>query len=62
MACNPFERLFRILITPEYLPAMKRRRSSDPQGKEVYLTLPVHCSHFIVKQIVILLRKKRKDL
>jgi len=32
MACSPFERLFRILVTPEYLPAMKRRRSSDPQG------------------------------
>eukprot|EP00794_Sanderia_malayensis_P006098 gene6098-6802_t len=32
IACKPFERLFRILITPEYLPAMKRRRSSDPQG------------------------------
>jgi E3 ubiquitin-protein ligase HUWE1 len=32
VSCKPFERLFRILISPEYLPAMKRRRSSDPQG------------------------------
>ena len=30
--CKPFERLFQILISPEYLPAMKRKRSSDPQG------------------------------
>ena len=30
--CKPFERLFQILVSPEYLPAMKRRRSSDPQG------------------------------
>ena len=37
IACKPFERLFRILITPEYLPAMKRRRSSDPQGIVLYL-------------------------
>ncbi|XP_065656940.1 E3 ubiquitin-protein ligase HUWE1 isoform X2 [Hydra vulgaris] len=32
VSCAPFEKLFRILVIPEYLPAMKRRRSADPQG------------------------------
>ncbi|KAG8199864.1 hypothetical protein JTE90_015857 [Oedothorax gibbosus] len=32
VACKPFEKLFRVLISPEYLPAMRRRRSADPIG------------------------------
>lgn len=31
--CQPFERLFKVLLSPDYLPAMRRRRSSDPLGK-----------------------------
>uniref|UniRef100_A0AAX7V5M1 HECT-type E3 ubiquitin transferase n=1 Tax=Astatotilapia calliptera TaxID=8154 RepID=A0AAX7V5M1_ASTCA len=30
--CQPFERLFKVLLSPDYLPAMRRRRSSDPLG------------------------------
>ncbi|KAL5013532.1 hypothetical protein ScPMuIL_007802 [Solemya velum] len=30
--CNPFDRLFKVLLSPDYLPAMRRRRSSDPFG------------------------------
>lgn len=29
---HPFERLFKVLISPAYLSAMRRRRSADPQG------------------------------
>lgn len=29
---NPFERLFRVLLMPQYLSAMRPRRSSDPAG------------------------------
>lgn len=29
---NPFEKLFRVLTSPVYLSAMRRRRSSDPMG------------------------------
>lgn len=29
---SPFEKLFRVLISPVYLSAMRRRRSSDPMG------------------------------
>ncbi|XP_067140217.1 E3 ubiquitin-protein ligase HUWE1 isoform X2 [Centruroides vittatus] len=32
VACKPFERLFKVLLSPDYLPAMRRRRSSDPVG------------------------------
>lgn len=32
VSCKPFEKLFRVLVSPEYLPAMRRRRSSDPIG------------------------------
>lgn len=32
VACKPFEKLFRVLVSPEYLPAMRRRRSADPIG------------------------------
>lgn len=28
--CKPFEKLFNILLSPNYLPAMRRRRSSEP--------------------------------
>lgn len=31
-ACKPFEKVFKVLISPEYLPAMRRRRSADPMG------------------------------
>lgn len=30
--CKPFERLFKVLVSPHYLSAMRRRRSSDPLG------------------------------
>ncbi|XP_064606987.1 E3 ubiquitin-protein ligase HUWE1-like isoform X3 [Liolophura sinensis] len=30
--CRPFDRLFKVLLSPDYLPAMRRRRSSDPLG------------------------------
>uniref|UniRef100_H2YZN3 Uncharacterized protein n=1 Tax=Ciona savignyi TaxID=51511 RepID=H2YZN3_CIOSA len=30
--CNPFNRLFHVMLSPEYLLAMRRRRSSDPLG------------------------------
>jgi E3 ubiquitin-protein ligase HUWE1 len=29
---QPFKKLFRILISPEYLPAMRRRRTAEPMG------------------------------
>lgn len=32
VACKPFERIFKVLLSPDYLPAMRRRRSSDPMG------------------------------
>lgn len=32
IALNPFDKLFRMLVSSEYLPAMRRRRSSDPMG------------------------------
>lgn len=32
VSCKPFERLFKVLLSPDYLPAMRRRRSSDPVG------------------------------
>ena len=30
--CKPFERLFKVLLSPDYLPAMRRRRSADLAG------------------------------
>ncbi|XP_076109103.1 E3 ubiquitin-protein ligase HUWE1-like isoform X2 [Mytilus galloprovincialis] len=30
--CKPFDRLFKVLLSPDYLPAMRRRRSSDHFG------------------------------
>lgn len=30
--CKPFERLFKVLLSPNYLSAMRKRRSSDPLG------------------------------
>ncbi|KDR00542.1 E3 ubiquitin-protein ligase HUWE1 [Zootermopsis nevadensis] len=30
--CSPFNRLFKVLLSPVYLAAMRRRRSSDPMG------------------------------
>lgn len=33
MDCNPFEKLFKVLLSTKYLNAMRRRRnSSDPAG------------------------------
>lgn len=32
VACKPFERIFKVLLSADYLPAMRRRRSSDPMG------------------------------
>jgi len=32
VACKPFERLFKVLLSSDYLPAMRRRRSADPLG------------------------------
>jgi len=29
---NPFQRIFKILLSPEYLPAMRRRRTAEPMG------------------------------
>lgn len=29
---KPFEKLFKVLLSPEYLPAMRRRRGSDTIG------------------------------
>lgn len=31
-SCKPFEKVFKVLISPEYLSAMRRRRSADPMG------------------------------
>lgn len=33
VSCKPFDRLFKVLLSPDYLPAMRRRRGSDPFGK-----------------------------
>lgn len=30
--CQPFPRIFKVLISPAYLAAMRRRRSSEPMG------------------------------
>ncbi|CAH1782935.1 unnamed protein product [Owenia fusiformis] len=30
--CKPFDRLFKVLLSQDYLPAMRRRRNSDPLG------------------------------
>ena len=32
VVCKPFERLFKVLLSPDYLPAMRRRRSSESVG------------------------------
>lgn len=32
VACRPFQRIFKVLLSADYLPAMRRRRSSDPMG------------------------------
>jgi len=41
VSCKPFDRLFKVLLSPDYLPAMRRRRSSDPFGK-----LGNNCHHY----------------
>ena len=33
VACKPFDRVFKVLLSPDYLPAMRRRRSSEPFGQ-----------------------------
>lgn len=30
---KPFDKIFKVLLSPEYLPAMRRRRSTDPMGE-----------------------------
>ena len=32
MSCKPFDKLFRVLLSPDYLPAMRRRRTSESLG------------------------------
>ncbi|RWS15637.1 E3 ubiquitin-protein ligase HUWE1-like protein, partial [Dinothrombium tinctorium] len=32
VALKPFEKIFKVLLSPDYLPAMRRRRSSEPMG------------------------------
>ena len=34
MRCKPFDKLFRVLLSPDYLPAMRRRRTSESLGKK----------------------------
>lgn len=33
MSCKPFDKLFRVLLSPDYLPAMRRRRTSESLGE-----------------------------
>lgn len=33
--CKPFDQLFKVMLLPEYLPAMRRRRSTDDLGKKI---------------------------
>ena len=33
MRCKPFDKLFRVLLSPDYLPAMRRRRTSETLGR-----------------------------
>lgn len=40
--CQPFERLFKVLLSPDYLPAMRRRRSSDPLGEFNYFCFKLY--------------------
>lgn len=30
---RPFDKIFKVLLSPDYLPAMRRRRSTDPMGE-----------------------------
>lgn len=39
VSCKPFDRLFKVLLSPDYLPAMRRRRGSDPFGKNGMMLL-----------------------
>ena len=44
---QPFDHLFGVLISSEYLPAMRRKRGSDPLGNAIpvlYCTLIVSCT------------------
>ncbi|KAG9335167.1 hypothetical protein JZ751_005640 [Albula glossodonta] len=47
--CQPFERLFKVLLSPDYLPAMRRRRSSDPLGERECPTLKTDATTAIIK-------------
>jgi len=49
--CQPFERLFKVLLSPDYLPAMRRRRSTDPFGK--FIMLIVYNSTYKVKNYIV---------
>ena len=35
MRCKPFDKLFRVLLSPDYLPAMRRRRTSETLGRSI---------------------------
>ena len=35
MRCKPFDKLFRVLLSPDYLPAMRRRRTSETLGRPI---------------------------
>ncbi|XP_015767939.1 PREDICTED: E3 ubiquitin-protein ligase HUWE1-like [Acropora digitifera] len=37
MSCKPFDKLFRVLLSPDYLPAMRRRRTSESLGNRGFI-------------------------
>jgi E3 ubiquitin-protein ligase HUWE1 len=32
MACQPFDKLFKVMLSPEYLPAMRRKKATEELG------------------------------
>ena len=52
VACKPFDRVFKVLLSPDYLPAMRRRRSSEPFGKKCFYG---NIQHFCVLLLQFLL-------
>ena len=46
MRCKPFDKLFRVLLSPDYLPAMRRRRTSETLGRSIsVLVVKSQCSN-----------------
>ena len=41
MSCKPFDKLFRVLLSPDYLPAMRRRRTSESLGRIIIALLNI---------------------